>query len=247
MPFFATAALLFACLATLGPAPSALGQDGTFPRVCSGGAGSGNPCGGDDDCDDGVCVRVLAVCDGGSDDRFDCRCPGGACRRDVACSVDSSKGTCVGGALAGVCCDPFFGCEGGACAATEKICLGGPERGFGCLRDGHCPEGTCAATARVCRGGVFDGRTCVGDDDCRDGRCRERQACTGDCDASGEVTVDELVAMVSIALGSQELDVCGAGDANRDAAVTVEEIIAAVSNALAGCTDSAPAPTPTPV
>lgn len=70
--------------------------------------------------------------------------------------------------------------------------------------------------------------------------------CVGDCNNDGEVTVDELVTMVNIALGTIHVSTCQAGDANHDAEITVDEIIAGVNNALMGCTTGTPAPTVTP-
>jgi cysteine-rich repeat protein len=66
--------------------------------------------------------------------------------------------------------------------------------------------------------------------------------CTGDCDSSGAVTVDEVLTGVNIALGNALLTGCSAFDANGDQHVTVDEILAAVNNALNGC---AAAATPT--
>ncbi len=63
-------------------------------------------------------------------------------------------------------------------------------------------------------------------------------ACVGDCDGSGEVTVDELVTMVNIALGITPLPTCSAGDADGSGNITVNEIIVAVNNALTACPDS---------
>ncbi|GIW43052.1 MAG: hypothetical protein KatS3mg077_0334 [Candidatus Binatia bacterium] len=60
-------------------------------------------------------------------------------------------------------------------------------------------------------------------------------ACTGDCDGSGVVTVEEVVRMVNIALGRSARERCVAGDRNGDGEVTVEEIVSAVSNLLYGC------------
>lgn len=59
--------------------------------------------------------------------------------------------------------------------------------------------------------------------------------CIGDCDGSGEVTVDEILVLVTIALGEDGASRCPAGDADGDGSVTVDEILAAVSNALEGC------------
>ncbi len=63
--------------------------------------------------------------------------------------------------------------------------------------------------------------------------------CIGDCTGNGEVTIDELIKMVNIALGSFPL--CGptgclAGDATCDCEITVDDIVSAVNNSLNGCT-----------
>ena len=65
-------------------------------------------------------------------------------------------------------------------------------------------------------------------------------ACIGDCNHSGEVTVDEIITMVNIALGNSPVSACLAGDANGDGEITVNEIIAAVNNALNGCPNTPP-------
>jgi hypothetical protein len=59
--------------------------------------------------------------------------------------------------------------------------------------------------------------------------------CVGDCDNDETVTVDEILTMVNIALGSRPVDDCLPGDANGDDQITVDEILTAVNNALNGC------------
>lgn len=59
--------------------------------------------------------------------------------------------------------------------------------------------------------------------------------CAGDCDGDGSVTVDEIVILVNIALGSLSPTSCTAGDVNHDGTITIEEIVAAVNRALLGC------------
>lgn len=59
--------------------------------------------------------------------------------------------------------------------------------------------------------------------------------CVGDCGRDDEVTVDEILAMVNIALGGGDVATCRAGDRDGDGQVTVDEIVAAVQNALDGC------------
>jgi hypothetical protein len=49
------------------------------------------------------------------------------------------------------------------------------------------------------------------------------------------VTVDELLTMVNIALGSIDVSVRLAGDANADEEITVDDILTAINNALNGC------------
>jgi hypothetical protein len=61
------------------------------------------------------------------------------------------------------------------------------------------------------------------------------RACTGDCNGDGEVTINELISMVNIALGSSPLSSCAIGDANGDGEITINEIIQAVNFALSGC------------
>jgi hypothetical protein len=49
------------------------------------------------------------------------------------------------------------------------------------------------------------------------------------------VTVDELVTMVNIALGSLDVSVCAAGDVDADGSITINEIIVAVGSVALGC------------
>lgn len=65
-------------------------------------------------------------------------------------------------------------------------------------------------------------------------------ACVGDCDGSGEVTVDEIVTGVAIALGDRPAAACTSLDSNSDVEITVDEIVAAVNAALVGCPPAGP-------
>ena len=49
------------------------------------------------------------------------------------------------------------------------------------------------------------------------------------------MTVDELVVIVNIALGTASVSQCSAGDVDQNSAITVDEIVNAVNNALNGC------------
>ncbi len=70
--------------------------------------------------------------------------------------------------------------------------------------------------------------------------------CGGDCNADGQVAVNELVRAVSIALGSAPAGDCTAVDSNADGTVTVAELIGAVNSLLNGCGATSVTPTPTP-
>jgi hypothetical protein len=59
--------------------------------------------------------------------------------------------------------------------------------------------------------------------------------CPGDCDASDTVTVDEILVLVSVALGMPGLEGCRAGDLDGSNSITVDEILQAVNVALSGC------------
>jgi len=60
-------------------------------------------------------------------------------------------------------------------------------------------------------------------------------SCNGDCNGDGAVTVNELITMVNVALGTSAASACTAGDANSDGEITVNEIVAGVNRALSGC------------
>jgi hypothetical protein len=59
--------------------------------------------------------------------------------------------------------------------------------------------------------------------------------CPGDCNGSGEVTIDELIRMVNIALGNQPVSDCLAGDLTGDGTIAIDEIVTAVNAAINGC------------
>jgi hypothetical protein len=60
-------------------------------------------------------------------------------------------------------------------------------------------------------------------------------SCVGDCNGDGEVTINELITGVNIALGASPVSSCPAIDANGNGEVTINELISAVNNALNGC------------
>jgi hypothetical protein len=61
------------------------------------------------------------------------------------------------------------------------------------------------------------------------------QSCVGDCGEDRQITVDEILNMVNIALGNSDVSDCNNGDNNDDSQITVDEILTAVNFALNGC------------
>jgi parallel beta-helix repeat protein len=61
------------------------------------------------------------------------------------------------------------------------------------------------------------------------------RTCDGDCNADLDVTVDEVITGINIALGNLPVTTCLQFDRRNDGIVTVDELVAAVNRALQGC------------
>jgi para-nitrobenzyl esterase len=59
--------------------------------------------------------------------------------------------------------------------------------------------------------------------------------CAADCAGDHVVTIDDLIAAVAIALGSQPSTRCAAADIDGSGTVTIDELVRAVRSALTGC------------
>ncbi|HSP98081.1 MAG TPA: phosphatidylinositol-specific phospholipase C1-like protein [Candidatus Dormibacteraeota bacterium] len=59
--------------------------------------------------------------------------------------------------------------------------------------------------------------------------------CDSDCDGDRQVSVDELIRGVGIALGSDTLASCPAADANGDSEVMIDDLVSGLGRALDGC------------
>lgn len=93
-------------------------------------------------------------------------------------------------------------------------CESGPNRGEACSPLGYDFEST---------------------DPCGGARCVAKVTNrAGDCNESGDVTVDEVITGVNVALGTAPLRNCFDADRNYDEAVSVDEIINALNAALQG-------------
>jgi len=64
--------------------------------------------------------------------------------------------------------------------------------------------------------------------------CPTTSTCTGDCDGSADVQINELIICVNIALGA-DLSGCTACDGDGDGSVSISELILAVNAAQNGC------------
>jgi YVTN family beta-propeller protein len=61
---------------------------------------------------------------------------------------------------------------------------------------------------------------------------RVRNRCVGDCNADGEVTVDEIMIGVNIVLGSRMMAICPSFEQNDDGRITIDELVQGVSAIL---------------
>ncbi len=60
------------------------------------------------------------------------------------------------------------------------------------------------------------------------------QPCGRDCNGDGEVTVNEVNFMITLALTGGTAG-CAFGDSNADGRITVDELLLVVNSALIGC------------
>jgi hypothetical protein len=225
------------CVIALGVCDG--GRDDSLSCECLGGVCSAQP----------VCSIdvTLGVCSGGilaaecCDLTFNCA--------DQSPCVGSAK-VCLGGENKAFACLRDNQCPASQCASTGKfcagICAGGANQGALCLDDTDCPSSVCTSD--------YQNDSCVDDADCcvaaacKTGICRglaAPPACSGDCNGGGSVTVDELLTMVNIILGTAPLSACPVGDANGDRQITINELVGAVGHALEGCGVSLPTAAPT--
>ena len=92
-----------------------------------------------------------------------------------------------------------------------------------------------------------DGTACQSDCTCAAASCVDRVLaaaqqcttpcgiCTGDCNADGQVTIDEIELGCAIAEGQAPLGACVSLDFNGDGQVTFDELVCAACNAFLGC------------
>ena len=59
--------------------------------------------------------------------------------------------------------------------------------------------------------------------------------CPGDCDGQGNVSIDEVLSGINIALGTAPIEQCEAADRGADGQVTVDDLVEVVGMAISGC------------
>jgi cysteine-rich repeat protein len=153
------------------------------------------------------------------------------------CDVNCTPSACGNGIVApNENCDDGNARDGDCCSSTCAL----DPHGTPCT-DGNVCNGTeacdgagvCAisGTPLDCDDGIMNN-----EDFCdRERGCLHRSRCPGDCDGGTDVTIDELLRLVSIALGNESVRSCEVGDWNKDAMITMDEIMTAVNVALKGC------------
>jgi len=113
-------------------------------------------------------------------------------------------------------------CEDGNACTEQDTCDGAGVCAFETLL--HCDDGN-VHTADWCDPSSGCTYTVI--------PCTIAPSCIGACDGNDEVvTIDELMMMVNIALGTDDVTNCCEGDASRDGQITVDELLMAVQNAL---------------
>lgn len=68
------------------------------------------------------------------------------------------------------------------------------------------------------------------------------QPCPGDCNGDAEVTVEEIVTVVNIALGLSPIGLCTAVDTDGNGEASVDELVTMINLALNGCPPVEPLP-----
>lgn len=160
---------------------------------------------GDIGCNQGLCVECV-------------------CSRDEMCCTLEWDETCAEEAR-GECATSCH------CPLVSDCCY--PHEGGGC-EDAACQGCVCGRDNFCCMETFWDA-TCadIANEECAASCACE--ACVGDCDGDGVVSVWELVTGVNVALGLAPLEDCFLVDVDADGVLTINELLAAVNDALFGC------------
>lgn len=129
------------------------------------------------------------------------------------------------------------GCSGEVVVSepTPTVTPGKP-----CLDGVSCPEGLKCRKYIQDPVDILHGKSVAAVNECCRAGARNCPVCVGDCDGNHAVTVNELISMVNITLGTTSLASCRSGDRDDDGTITVDEIVSAVQRALTSCPEAQP-------
>jgi hypothetical protein len=172
------------------------------------------------------CVSPGSCCEGhdgvGCDDLV---CKTCVCELDEACCTIGWDNQCAEEA-ANECAGSCVACTPGAC------CVG--QTGTGCAARPACESCVCEVDDFCCSEGWDGNCGAIAVDTCG-AECTCAVPCPGDCNGNGQVSVNELIVGVNIALMNSPISTCPVFDSNGSGDVGVNELILAVLAALNGC------------
>ncbi len=158
---------------------------------------------------------------------MDTVCQDCVCALDPLCCTELWDERCVEEAAV----DCAARCEG--CTLPDDCCTAREDPG---CAEASCEACVCNVDAFCCDELWDAGCVDIAEDDCpSECLCGDVPVCPGDCANDGEVTINELILCVNIALGAAGVEQCPAIDTSGDGDVTVNELIQAVNAALGGC------------
>ncbi len=155
------------------------------------------------------------------------------CHRCVP-STGACEPTNVGGS-----CDDFNVCTASTvCSATGTCVSGAPQQTATATRTpgANTPTPTATATVQSTRTNTVAASTATPSHTPGTPTATPTQGrCVGDCDHSGQVSVNELITGVNIALDRAAFEQCEAFDLNDNSDVEVDELVAGVNSSIRGC------------
>lgn len=155
-------------------------------------------------------------------------CQNCVCAIDEACCVEGWDATCADEAA--------NECVARCSECAEIDCCADRGNESGCPVNTECEACVCDVDAFCCDEIWDQGCADIAADDCpSECACGTPSGCPGDCNGTGDVTVNELIIGVNIVLGTANLSSCPAFDTNGDGNVGIPELIQAVNAASNGC------------
>jgi hypothetical protein len=155
-------------------------------------------------------------------------CQNCVCALDEACCVEGWDATCADEAA--------NECVARCSECSEVDCCVDRVDEAGCEVNLECEDCVCGVDGFCCDDLWDQGCADIAATECgADCVCGAPAGCAGDCNGDGEVTINELIIGVNMALGSATIDSCPAFDTTPDDQVSIAELIQAVNAASTGC------------